>query len=173
MAVDISCLRSCRATGAGTSGHPCLLVLDHRLRGDKRKVVAPMLSLQSRLRPDGARAKYRRPKQKPPAVSRRGLRPSSHRSSGIEIAMHAEAELPVVDVGDMRRPADGNGACAQIVDGRGTQQFRVHDIDTQVEVFRHVPLGARTEPPCAPIVVAPGNGKRSRARAPAVSGTAS
>jgi hypothetical protein len=71
--------------------------------------------------------------------------------------MDAEAELPVVHVGDMRRATDGGPSWRRVVTRQArAEQVGVHDVNAQIEVLRDVPLGARAEPPSAPVVVAAG-----------------
>ena len=83
--------------------------------------------------------------------------------SGIEIAMHAEAERPVVWVSH-RDPARGNRSgqskrnTYETSRRRSTLQLRIQHVHAHVEVLRDVPLGARTEPPSLPVIVTPGRG---------------
>jgi hypothetical protein len=62
--------------------------------------------------------------------------------SGIEVAMDAEAELPVVHVGGSRRGAADHQLSARW--HREARQPGVHDVDAQVEIFGDVPLCSRT-----------------------------
>src|SRR5690349_9523734 len=85
--------------------------------------------------------------------------------SGIEVAMHAEAELPVVLVVDRPRRRVGTaGNSAGVEEPRWravTADPGVSDVEAQVEVLGDVPLGARADPPPVPVVVATGCRPRS------------
>src|SRR5215831_9466082 len=84
--------------------------------------------------------------------------------SGIEVAMHAEPERPVVlVVRDCRIATDQQRASwedrrAKASDGTRTNvaglQLLVQHVHAHVEVFGDIPLGARTDPPSVPVRVA-------------------
>src|SRR5262245_66242869 len=100
------------------------------------------------------------------------------RRSGIEVAMHAEADAHVVFVAEAA-PAGVKRSCYriagcrrwrypdrdQVVWRRHRTQLLVHDVNADVEVLAHVPLGARTDPPGLPVHVAAGSGNRQRTNA--------
>ena len=71
--------------------------------------------------------------------------------------MDAEAELPVVHVGDVRRATDGYPLCVVLLPGKlALNSLAYITSTTQIEVLGDVPLGARAEPPGAPVIVAAG-----------------
>src|SRR4029077_3939474 len=86
--------------------------------------------------------------------------------SGIEVAMDAEAERPVVEVfrqgcttADQERAVrDSWSAQRDYADrpgsGVGALQLGVHHVETHVEVLGDVPLRPRTNPPSLPVHIA-------------------
>src|SRR5689334_6637835 len=91
--------------------------------------------------------------------------------SGIEVAMHAEANLPVVFVVDEAPEGVGVRREQLCISGhryatrqRGGLELHVRNVETHIEVLRHVPLSTRTDPPLVPVVVAASAGKREDAR---------
>src|SRR4029079_16990432 len=91
------------------------------------------------------------PESKIPGGSRRGFftRQLATLRSRIEIAVHAEAELPVVDVG-FRQVSVSKERCAHRAPVCA-MKICVHSVETHVEVLGDVPLGSRADPPGAPI----------------------
>src|SRR5689334_25115944 len=77
--------------------------------------------------------------------------------SGIEVAMDAEPERPVVRVGLRDEPEvrrDRESGAAGHESGRALE-LRVHHVQTHVEVLGDVPLSPRADPPGIPVEVAP------------------
>ena len=82
--------------------------------------------------------------------------------SGIEVAVHAEPERPVVRIGRryelrgsaiLRGRQERTGTDRQTVERGRTVQLGIHHVQTHVEVLGDVPLGARTDPPSAPVAI--------------------
>src|SRR6187549_2224582 len=90
--------------------------------------------------------------------------------SGIEVAMHAEAELPVVLVVQTDRtngPTPERSRCSRKEPGRAGRGLHllIQHVETHVEVLGDVPLGTRADPPGVPVIVATGGGQGRSARA--------
>jgi len=102
--------------------------------------------------------------------------------SGIEVAVHAEPERPVVRIGrrqksEIRRWCEGDrdrtATDRQTVERGRTVQLGIHHVQTHVEVLGDVPLGARTDPPSAPVAItAVGHGTTGAEPAPEALGSA-
>src|SRR6478672_8476540 len=84
--------------------------------------------------------------------------------------MYAETNLPVVLAAD--EPREGVGVRREnlrVPDHRYATwqcsgvELHVRNVETHVEVFRHVPLSTRTDPPLVPVVVAASAGNREHA----------
>src|SRR6476661_2419799 len=93
--------------------------------------------------------------------------------SGIEVAVHAEANLPVVFAAD--EPREGIGVRWEdlsvhryTISQRRGIELHVRNVETHVEVLRHVPLSTRTDPPLVPVVAAASAGNREHAHASSV-----
>ena len=83
--------------------------------------------------------------------------PQATRMSGIEIAMDAKAERPVVHVKTCVAPPMAVRPCVVLLPGRLALNRLAYITSTpQIVVLGDVPLGARAEPPGAPVVVAAG-----------------
>src|SRR3974390_81641 len=85
--------------------------------------------------------------------------------SGIEVAVHAEASLPVVLVPERYRVAARRARTGGEISGRRRHavDLRIGNIETQIGVRANVPLGARTDPPGREVVVATCGGQGSGA----------
>src|SRR6478672_11962613 len=81
--------------------------------------------------------------------------------------MHAEADLPVVLVADEARKGIGarreqqgiavrraGSTAAYATCQRAALELDVGDVETHIEVLRHVPLSPGTDPPLVPVHVA-------------------
>ena len=88
--------------------------------------------------------------------------------------MDAEPDCPVVDValGKRRSSAAERESPRRVRKGRCALELGVQDVQAHVEVLGDVPLGARTDPPGAPIHVAAVGDRRRQAPKPHMQGIA-